>query len=185
MAKLKEPKPALMFFYEIKEGDVLKQRAKSNKSTSGGGARDVRIRPAEKFSAILAAMFPGKTSREGVWEGSISWEDDDGNVEQATIELWRPTEARPGEARIGRINRIAAWDVHTKQYTEDLGRGKKWFYLLVKDTDGVVWARLLYEENLPNEDPRVRRYVEQRIKDTHPHHHVRGTLNFITGEEYP
>lgn len=185
MPKTKKPQPALMFFFEIKEGDVKKQIAQSNVSRSGGGARDIRIRPADKFTAILEQMFPRKTAREGVWEGTIQWEDDQQQIQHAVIELWRPTEARPNEARIGRINRIEAWEVDSKSYRADLGRGKKWFYLLVKDTDGIVWARLLFEDNLPNEDPRVRRYVEERIKQTNPNHHVRGTLNFITREEYP
>ena len=185
MAKLKEQKPSLMFFYEIKEGDVLKQRAKSNKSSSGGGARDLRIRPADKFTAILGQMFPEKTSREGVLEGTIHWIDGRDEVHQATIKFWRPTDARPGEARIGRIHQIEGWTVtDVKKYRAALGRGKKWFFLLVKDTAGVVWARLWEEENLPGEDVRVRRYVEERIRQTKPQHHVKGAFNFVTGEEY-
>lgn len=185
MTGLRPQRPALIFFQEIKPGDVRKQRAESNDATSGGGARDLRIRPAEKFTPILANMFPEEGSEEDVLQGSVHWLDERDQVQAATIELWRPTEARPGEARIGRIHLIDSWHVDEAAYNADRGRGLKWFYLLVRDIKGVTWARLLYEENLPNEISEVRRYVTERISQTHQSRAVRGTINFETGEEYP
>lgn len=49
----------------------------------------------------------------------------------------------------------------------------------------MVWARLLYEDNLAGEADRVRRYVKQRIKAKKGNVSVRGSINFLTGEEFP
>lgn len=185
MAGLRPERPALIFFQEIKPGDVRKQRAQSNDASSGGGARDLRIRPADKFTPILANMFPDVGSEEGVLQGTVHWLDDRDEVQAATVELWRPTDARPGEARIGRIHLIDSWYVDEADYNADQGRGLKWFYLLVKDIKGVTWARLLYEENLPHEIKEVSRYVTERIRNTPASRAVRGTIDFVTGVEYP
>ena len=185
MAELKQKKPVLMFFQEIKLGDVAKQKAASNIADTGGGARDLRIRPAQEFTRILNRMFPLPGSQERVFKGNIHWFDGGNNLQSGEVEFWRPTDARPNEARIGRINMIGAWAIDEQAYKTAQDAGNKWFYLLVMDTDGTVWARLLKEENLPNENKAVREYVQKQIRETSSAHAVRGSMDFQSKEEYP
>jgi hypothetical protein len=185
MATLKPKKPVLMFFQEIRPGDVEKQKATSNLAPTGGGARDLRIRPATEFTAMLTPMFPLPGPQQGVTQGPVYWLGEDNSIRTTQVEYWRPTAARPGEARIGRIHFIEAWSVDEQEYANAAAAGNKWFYLLVMDADSVVWARILKEENLPNENRVVREYIERRIGETQPHHAVRGSMNFRTREEYP
>jgi hypothetical protein len=185
MANLKPKKPVLMFFQEIKPGDVAKQKAASNKAATGGGARDLRIRPAQEFTKILSPMFPLPGSKTGVSQGNVHWFDKTNSIQSAQVEFWRPTEARPGEARLGRIHAIDAWTVDEPAYDAAIKAGMKWFYLLVMDADGIVWARLVKEENLPNENKSVRDYIHKRINETFVSHAVRGTMNFQSKKVYP
>ncbi len=179
-------KPVLLFFQQILPGDVRKQRAKSNDATTGGGARDLRIRPAQLFAPLLLPMFPHPTGQAGVTQNDVFWVNAQGGVESATIELWRPTEARPDETRLARITAIESWIVNQDEYAKARAAGKVWFFLLVMDADSRVWARTYEERHWrdPKASAEVRDYFLKRIKATPKGQSVRGFMNFITGETY-
>lgn len=184
MAPLKQKTPALIFFQEVRRGDIAKQERKSNTALTGGGARDLRI--PKRFRPIIERFFPETTPQSEVLQGTIHWEDsDDDSVYQETISFWPPDNARPTEDRIGQIWKVGGWSINVQEWRQVVARGQRWFYLLVKDEDDIVWARLLYGDNLAKEDPRVKRYVEQQIKARKGNVSVRGSMNFLTGEEFP
>ena len=176
-------KPVLLFFQEVLPGDIKKQQTKSNISPSGGGARDLRM--PNKFGLKIAPMFPGATKSPGVKSGTIHWVNADGQEEHRTGELWRPTSVRPRETRIARIHEIDGWVVDVEQFKEARAKGQKWFYLLVRDADGNVWARLIEEKNLDGETPKVRDFIKKRMQDTAKNQSVRGVIDFDKDEVFP
>jgi len=176
-------KPVLVFFQEVLPGDIKKQQAQSNITQSGGGARDLRM--PNKFGTKIASMFPNSTKTAGVKEGTVRWASTSGEEESRTAELWRPTSVRPRETRIARIHEIDGWVVDATEYEADRGKDQKWFYLLVKDADGNVWARLIKEKNLDGETPKVRDFIKKRIQDTPQNQAVRGVIDFEKDEVFP
>lgn len=176
-------KPVLVFFQEVLPGDIKKQQTQSNISPSGGGARDLRM--PNKFGAKITSMFPTVTKAAGVKAGTIHWVSSTGTEEHRTAELWRPTSVRPRETRIARIHEIDGWVVDVPEYQADRSKDQKWFYLLVKDADGNVWARLIKEKNLDGETAKVRDFVKHRIQETPKNQSVRGVIDFEKDEAFP
>ena len=193
MPELKQKEPALLFFYEIMPGDVLKFQTKSNTAQTGGGARDLRPRPGAGFGRVLRPMFPRETEKAGAFEGTIHWFDGEGSVLTQDIRLWTIYEARKGkgcggEARIGTSYKVKAWTISEENYNKALQNGIKRFYVLLMDRDKATWAYIMNEEDLEHWNPQVRDYVRKRISLTRKGKkppHVVGSLNFVTGEEYP
>lgn len=179
MKRRKSIKPALLFFQEVYIGDIEKYETKSNIAKTGGGARDLRIRSGSRFTSVFSRLFPQKGTRFGVLRGQIYSELGNGTVVSKAIEYSPPTDARPGETRVCKINLIDGWEIDKTQYQADQIKHKRIFYLLVLDTDGRVWARTLREEDLPLQDPLVRSYVEERIRSKN-RGKVNGSIDFIT-----
>jgi hypothetical protein len=100
------PKAMAVLFKQVREGDIRKLAAQSNDAPTGGGARDLRF-PAEPFAPVLHLFFPdvvGTSSNGGeIRKGTLAWVNASG-VERFPVELHPPTDARPTEARIARIN---------------------------------------------------------------------------------
>ena len=177
-------RPVLVFFKEMLPGDVKKYYKKSNIKKSGGGARDLRFPKA--FGAKITSMFPKPSRRAGVRDADVHWVDEEGGSEgKASIYLWRPTASRDTEARIGRFYNVGSWAVDTTEYEAARGSGKRWFYLLVLDADGNLWARQIRESNLEGETSTVRDFVKKRINETPQTHSINGVINFDKGEVYP
>lgn len=176
MPKPKPGTPDLVFFQEVRTGDLLKLKGRSNiDGAAGGGARDLRI--PKQFGSFLGEIFTKKGAEDGVSLAMVHWQNKDGSVGQAEKELWRPTGARPVEIRIARIGDVAGWHVDEDAYNADEAKGLRWFFLLMKDSNGVVWARLVYEANLDGEDHQFRDYVRRRIQET-SRTAVRGTIRW-------
>lgn len=177
MPKLKPGGPDFVFFQEVKAGDVLKLRGKSNvDEAAGGGARDLRI--PKQFGAFLERIFTKPGTKKGVSVCGVQWQNRDGSVGHADMELWPATGARPAELRIARIGDVLAWQVDEAAFKADEAKGLRWFFLLMKDSNGVVWARLAYEANLDGEDPQFRDYVRRRIRETARNESIRGTIRW-------
>jgi len=177
MPKPKPGTPDLVFFQEVRTGDLLKLKGKSNvDEAAGGGARDLRI--PKQFGAFLERIFTKVGGEDGVSLSTVHWENKDGSVGHADMELWRPTGARPAELRIARIGDIGAWQVDEGAFKADEAKSLRWFFLLTKDSNGVVWARLVYEANLDGEDPQFRDYVRRRVRETSKNESVRGTISW-------
>ncbi|MFL5346356.1 MAG: hypothetical protein ACJ8AT_16320 [Hyalangium sp.] len=178
-----QPAPVLMFFQEIRPGDVRKQRAVSNDDPeSGGGARDLRI--PQDYKSMLEPMFPRRGSEEGVQAGEIHWVGAEG-PEEALIELWPPTTSRPAEIRIALINNIRGWEVDEAAYEASRAARQKWFYVLEKRENGEVWARILKEDAESREPPELREYLRDRIRRTPPSRSIRGAIDFRAKSHYP
>lgn len=176
-------KPVLLFFREVLPDDLDKYETKSAVAKTGGGARDLRF--PKGFGPKIGSMFPTKTKRPGVMSGTINWEDSKGRREYKSIELWPPTNARPGEMRIGRFYEVDSWKVDAVEFEKARQQGQKWFFLLVKDSEGNVWARLLEERNLDGEWEIVRNFIKRRIQDTQGKRAVCGLIDFEKDEVFP
>lgn len=87
----------LVIYKRIVEGDLSKFTATSNITPSGGGARDLRFSPADKFFPVFQRMF---TQNGSILSGYFSW----ANHVDTKVEIHSPTNARPNEVRIGRIH---------------------------------------------------------------------------------
>jgi hypothetical protein len=139
-----------VIYKEILSGDRRKFVAKSNDAPSGGGARDLRF-SFEQFEPAFRAVFPDKVTevrkREGereelhVFKGEFYWLDE-GEVRHAPSYFEPPTDARPTEGRIRRIN---SYDCFREIPDEDQGR---LFLLLVQQADDTVWPSFATERSL-------------------------------------
>jgi hypothetical protein len=176
-------KPVLLFFREVRPGDVKKHQIRSAVATTGGGARDLRL--PRTFGPRISAMFPTKTAKPGITSGTVHWEDSSGHQKHKTVELWRPTSARPLETRIARIYEIDSWKVDEVEFQKARKLGQMWFFFLVKDSQGNVWARLFEEKNLEKETPVVRDFIKQRILNTGKSRAVCGVIDFEKNEVFP
>jgi hypothetical protein len=182
---VQEGGPVLLVFREVLPGDIRKQLALSNDASTGGGARDLRFRRGHLMTPILARMFPHPAGTTGVVRGPVRWFTSSGEQEDATIEFWRPTNAREGEVRLGQIHRIIGWEVNEADYNASRVNGKSWFYFLVLDANKTVWARLFQEENLDGELPAVRNYILARLGARRGKAAVFGSFDFVTGTKVP
>ena len=94
----------LVIYKKIVEGDLSKFTATSNITPSGGGARDLRFSPATEFFPVFQRMF---TQNGPILSGYFSWV----NHADTRVEIHPPTNARPNEVRIGRIDECFPQDV--------------------------------------------------------------------------
>ena len=89
----------LVIYKKIVPGDFRKFRAESNDAPSGGGARDLRFRPANEFNEQFRKMFtvPGEAA---TLTGQFYWE----NLTPTDVTIHQPTNSRPGEVRIATVH---------------------------------------------------------------------------------
>lgn len=132
-----------VIFREFLPGDRKKKDGVSNISQSGGGARDLRYSPAEKFEDVVAEMFPttrtearqrgGSTVELNVRVGEVHW-DEHGTVKSVEAVFEPPTDARPNEWRLRRVTNIPP----IKQPPPEAEGAA--FVILVENDEGQVWA---------------------------------------------
>lgn len=145
-------KPTRIIYKEIVEGDLLKFSATSNISQTGGGARDLRIRPLDEFLPIIILMFPDtekqKRSRGGetvyldIFKGKFCCAESDGATDAEVVLFEPPTDARPNEGRIARVNSYKCFKTSLKYKRND-----KLFLILIQNDDGTVWPYFFYESS--------------------------------------
>lgn len=155
--------PVLMFFQEVKDGDVRKHSYESNDSDSGGGARDLRIRPESKFWTAMASFFPQTVSMREKKGLIYSQTTIDSPPEVATISFMSSTTARPGECRICKIGEIVAWRIDPDQMAKTKALGHRWFYLLILDDSKNVWASKFSTEVLTEMHPLVQTAINSAV----------------------
>ena len=183
-AKPKIGKPLRLYFSEIKHGDALKLQARSNISQTGGGARDERIRPVS-LAENLRSMFPRDTDQDGVSEGEVYWVEPGGSINHTTVQLWRPTNARPDEARLGRVYTIGGWQISPDDVSEEPDQHTGWYYFLVQDDKAHVWAFVMSDEQLKQEPAWLRDFVRERVSRTPASQKVRGFIDRVRQRTYP
>jgi hypothetical protein len=136
-------------FREVLPGDVLKFAAKSNKTKSGGGARDFRYNPYDKFDDVFGRLLKGRrqedrvrnkiTTSVTVYENKAGLCTPSGVVPGKTLEFEPPTSAREGEGRLTRLNSLGL------SVPKNQGR----VFLMVWQTDdGKVWFGFATENEL-------------------------------------
>ena len=145
--------PAVVFFQETKPDDIDKYFRQSNDADTGGGARDLRIRPSKQFWDDLKPFFPTEISsreRSGIIFSTDMHQGE--KTVSAKVSLWGPTNTRD-EVRIGRLYTIAGWEIDQAQFSQDYDAGVVWFYLLVLDDKNQVWARTMRSATIGKNDP--------------------------------
>jgi hypothetical protein len=165
-----------LVFREVMPGDRLKVIAKSNKSKSGGGARDLRFSKMEKMLPILEKLFPRVEQRErrrggvrgpaDVWVTDLHWVDERGSVRSEEVALELPTDKRGGEPRIATVHRYESFsDVPPETEGQAVT-------ILAQDAEGRVWPFTASEASLRGHknqaeswDPDVANYILEALKE--------------------
>lgn len=113
------------FVYKrIVAGDIRKLSADSADSDTGGGARDFRFNPADKFWPVFERMFTSVASKKYL-DASLIWDG-----ETTKTEVYPPTAARPNETRLTRVNACCP----SNQIPDG---GEKFIFMLIQGEDGV------------------------------------------------
>jgi len=177
-------------YREITAGDRRKFVAQSNDTASGGGARDLRFSPYERFGDVFARLFPNQRNevrkRGGVMSevrvlfGRFHWTDENNRQQSMESAFEPPTDARSFEGRIPKI--------HTYPCFDDLPNDADGIVLLllIQDEDGAVWPRFVTEGSLQR--PGWNRHVADRLLDCIRAKRgvvsVAGYMDFETGQSF-
>lgn len=177
---------------EIVPGDRRKFTATSNDVDTGGGARDLRFRPEDKFAPVFARMFPTtktvKSRRGGaavqlqVHTGQIRWPSvpTPGQApvyQTGQAEIWPSTNARPGELRLVRVHEYGF-----SPLLPPLRVNGKTVMMLIQETQGVV-VRFTTEASIRTNNwhrsikPFLLRWLDSGS--------LPGFIDLQTGEEFP
>jgi len=141
-----------VIYQELREGDFRKFEAQSNDSDTGGGARDLRFRPYDKFEKIFRKLFPqrrstnrrrgGRQTQVEILVGRLHWTDDAGNDTSKEATFEPPTDARAGE---GRLTKVHVYPPFNRLPPSNEGRV---VLLLIQRADGTVWPAFATEKSL-------------------------------------
>lgn len=128
----------LRFVYKrIVAGDIRKLSAESADAGTGGGARDLRFNPAEKFWPVFERMFSAVATKKClgaclIWDGEIT-----------NTEVYPPTSARPNETRITRVNACCPAKLIPAENEE-------FIFILIQGEDGVHASFMTKQQVLDN-----------------------------------
>ena len=125
----------LILYKKIVNGDLRKFSATSNDQPNGGGARDLRFSPADKFLPAFEKMFPSRKNSQ--LYGHFSWSGHG----QTEVLVHPPSNSRPNEIRIGCVHECFPRAVVP-------GSADDCILLLVLDDTGKVWPFFTSEESL-------------------------------------
>lgn len=165
---------------EIVDGDKRKFLAESNDSPSGGGARDIRFRPEDRFLPFLKKMFPTPAIIKGktCYTGECRWGVADGAERRDEMEIWPATNARPNECRLAKVNK---YDLYPLIQSDP--NGGRSVFMLFQTTDKVVRLYFTSETELqdPSWDARVRSFVSDWLQTN-----VKSAfIDFVTHDRFP
>ena len=170
--------PALILFQQITPATVLKALNESADATSGGGARDLRLRPHDGVRSFMARLMPHTRTRArpGGGEVTIQWDIvtwDDGS-QTIEVEYWPPTKTRPGEGRIARISSLPP----LTNPPEDL---EGTVVLFVRDENDVLWVRYATAEGLRKSFPGVGKVIQTCLASTTNERIATGYIDLTPG----
>ena len=181
-----------VLFQILKDGDRLKMDAVSNVSPTGGGARDLRFRPASRFLPIFSKMLPELvTERRGsskieTYRGSVVWEAA-GQEKSGLMTVWPATNARPNECRIARVNRFD----FSGLVKEDPGGGES-IFMLFQQKSGLVRVYFTTETSLKSENwnPTIKNFAKNwlakaTVGSRSRHKYRSAFLDLETNERFP
>lgn len=130
----------IVLYKKIVPGDIRKFFAESNDTASGGGARDLRLSPADKFFPILKRLFP-KAGIGNTFTGELYWE----NEKNTKVTIHSPTNSRPNEVRIAKIHECFPKSKIPSDANDCI-------LLFVQDEEGKVWPYFISEYSLKHDD---------------------------------
>ena len=148
----------IVFFKEVLQGDVEKYKTRSSTAGTSGGARDLRVSPADTFQPLLSQMISERTGDDRSTRGPVLSQLN-GALNITDVELWCPTDARPNELRIGRIHSLPGWEVSEDEFSRNQVNGVSMFYVLEMDVHGTVTAKVLTERQLTEQHAAIANLV--------------------------
>lgn len=186
---------ARILYKEIKQGDLLKILARSNRTQSGGGARDFRFGSYQRLLPVIKRMFPGsvkETRKRGgtniqidVHKGEFFWEDSQGTVFRKDSFFESPTDARGAEGRIVRVPEYACFDT---RLIPKGGQGNRVLLLLIQLEDDSVWPHFAEEKTLRTPGVWHAAVAKEIVAcidaKRHPNHAVIGYRDFTSTTSY-
>lgn len=184
--------PVLLVYKEIGPGDMRKLLARSNDSSTGGGARDLRL-PWRTFRPVMCRIFTetavGKGGRE-IRTARVTYKEK-GSLRKTTLEYWPATTSRPAEDRVSKIHSNPAL---AGGRLPDQGRGRV-FLIFIKWSNEEVRCYYAYENDLKTPgkwDSEVRQAILGCMSDTDLRNSgrtgqalsVQGYYDFLDGTVY-
>lgn len=127
-------------YKEIVRGDRRKFEAKSNDTPSGGGARDLRYSPYEKFVKVFERMLPTKDAKN-ICIGRFTWMEE-GVKKSSDAFFHPPTDSRSNEGRIASVDKYLPRNTLPP---EDAGIA---ILLIYQINDGTVWIHFTTDRSL-------------------------------------
>lgn len=105
-----------IIFREVMPGDLRKFTATSADADSGGGARDFRFTPFNKFDGVFARALPGRAVKTRVRNGlrtevtlytaTVRIPRKNGTTATRELRFEPPTTARDGEGRLAQLSKF-------------------------------------------------------------------------------
>lgn len=181
-----------VLFQVLKEGDRKKMLAASNVTPSGGGARDLRFRPESEFLPFFAKLLPNVvfdppgSSNIKTCRGHVVWDGGSAGTQSKEMEVWRATDARPGECRIARIH-----EFDFSGLVKDDPRHGRSIFMLFQQQNGVVRVHFTTETSLKTEpwNPVIKKFavdwLAQAAAGAGARHFRSAFLDLTTNDRFP
>ena len=161
---------ARLFLFRIDDGDRRKFIAKANDTDSGGGPRDLRIRPEDRFWPFFECMLSRRESKERPRTGGTTdiLVDDivinDGGAERtARLEIWPHQNNRPNECRMAKVYKWSA-----DHLIKDDPAGGVSVLMIFQQENGLIRLFFTTETvlNTGKWDPAVKRFSSNWLQKT-------------------
>lgn len=177
--------PVLFVYKEIVAGDLRKLVAESNDSKTGGGARDLRL-PWKTFRPIMHRIFTKNSVGRGgkpIRTATVTYLDENGNLQNTELTYWPPTDARPTEDRLAAVHASPALGGQLPSTSN--GRV---FLVLTMFDDDTVRCDYAYEDDLRKKGVWAEEASNQILScmssGASNNRTVQGYYDFITGEGF-
>lgn len=177
--------PDLVIFHEVSPADLRKMAATSNDSPTGGGARDIRF-SFKAFDPVFTRLLPHqrkqKLRRKGIFRdepvrfGKAQYPTADGRDIESTIEWYTPTDSRPNDGRVPRVNGISAMP------TPRLDAGVP-FLLIIRSTDGEITFSYAYRDRLAGWDSALANAIVESLSSKRGKALAAGWINLQNPKE--
>lgn len=138
-----------IIFREVMEGDLRKFTATSADADTGGGARDFRFTPFNKFDGVFARALPGRATENRVRDGvrtsetlytaTVSIPKKDGSTITRELRFEPPTDSRNGEGRLAQLDKFGL--------EPPVSEGR-FLLLIIEDATGAVILTFYSEQDL-------------------------------------
>lgn len=195
--------PARMLLREILPGDRRKFLARSNDAPSGGGARDLRIRPGDAFAPFMARMFPDTepvkrklksaspagTARVGTMHWFVTMSDGQVEERSAKVTAWESTDSRKGELRLATVHRygLAEQLEAISPTLKSHDRPQRVLLLLIQNKNNRIYPQFVTEAYFTDEawEENVRAFLDRCLRAAKGRSAACGWIDFEDGTSFP